>query len=223
MSIIEILRSLPNIPPYKTGTIYEVKNYDGTKEESSSKWCLNLYALFCEVFKFITEKISEDGYITVYWLSHPVFAMKLDGEYPQFKIFLGKDGIRNDKQKNALGENRPPRDCEWAPFVKGQSIGVRYAKNTGNYALHFEIILEYAAYYIHYLHFIEDKPTKTNSVWISVSIRKPTREDKQYLVSLEPDEFGHSEVMVADYTMGVFTVEPNTELKGVVKWMEIPE
>lgn len=39
----------------------------------------------------------------------------------------------------------------------------------------------------------------------------------------EPDEFGHSEVMVADYTMGVFTVEPNTELKGVVKWMEIPE
>ena len=41
--------------------------------------------------------------------------------------------------------------------------------------------------------------------------------------ALEPDEFGHSEVMVADYTMGVFTVEPNTELKGVVKWMEIPE
>ena len=223
MSIIEILRSLPNIPPYKTGTIYEVTNYDGTKETSSSKWCLNHYAFFCQTFKFITEKISEDGYTVVYWLSHPVFAMKLDGEYPQFKIFMGKDGVRNDKQRNELGENRPPRDCEWAPFVKGQSIGVQYAKNTGNYALHFEIVLHYAAYYIGYLKHIEDKPAELPVGWVLSKFQMPTREDKQYLVSLEPDEFGHSEVMVADYTMGVFTVEPNTELKGVVKWMEIPE
>ena len=223
MSIIEILRSLPNIPPYKTGTIYSVTNYDGTTEASSSKWCLNQYARFCHVFKFITEKISDDGYNVVYWLSHPVFAMKLEGNYPQFKIFMGREGFRNDERLNELGECRPPRNCEWAPFVRGQSIGVQYAKDTKNYALHLTIILHYAADYIYYLKHIEDKPADLPVGWVLAKFQMPTREDKQYLVSLEPDEFGHSEVMVADYTMGVFTVEPNTELKGVVKWMEIPE
>ena len=161
MSIISILKSLPNVPPYRTGTIYEVTNYDGTTEASMNKWCLNHYALFCHTFKYITEKISDDGYTVVYWLAHPVFAMKLDGTYPEFKLFMGKDGIRNDKQLNEIGEHRPPRDCEWAPFVRGQGIGVKYAKATGNYALHLEIILHYAADYIYYLKYIEEHPKES--------------------------------------------------------------
>lgn len=56
MSIISILKSLPNVPPYRTGTIYKVTNYDGTTEASMNKWCLNHYAFFCHTFKYITEK-----------------------------------------------------------------------------------------------------------------------------------------------------------------------
>lgn len=94
MSVIEILKSLPEINPHDCGVRYEFAGYDGVKQASSVKWCLENYARFCHALRFITEKDGDDGFTVVYWLSHPLFEIKVENGYPLFKIYIGKDGIR---------------------------------------------------------------------------------------------------------------------------------
>ena len=160
MSIISMISSLPEIPPSQVGATFYVTGYDGVKTASSSKYCLGLYAEFCKTFKFITEKVSDDGYTVVYWLSHPIFAMKFEKDYPEFKIFIGEEGTRNDVKLDD-GRHSPPLDCEWRPFVVGQGRGVKFAKATGNYVLHLDIVLHYSSAYIYFLKYLEEHPKES--------------------------------------------------------------
>ena len=148
MSVIEIFSSLPEIPPQTCGVVYSYTGYDGVNNPSSVKWCLTDYARFCHALKFITEKDGEDGYTTVYWLSHPLFEVKAENGYPKFRLYVGKDGIRND-----IFGAVPP--SEFSGFIHGQSVGIKFAKATKNYALHLDIILHYAAQYAWYLNKLE--------------------------------------------------------------------
>lgn len=156
MSVIEILKSLPEINPHDCGVRYEFAGYDGVKQASSVKWCLENYARFCHVLRFITEKDGNDGFTVVYWLSHPLFEIKVENGYPLFKIYVGKDGIRNDLAPKVM----PPN--EYDSFINGQSVGVRFAKKTRNYALHFDIILHYAARYAWYLNSLDNPKEQEN-------------------------------------------------------------
>lgn len=152
MSVIEIFSSLPEISPQTCGVGYSYTGYDGVNNPSSTKWCLTNYAFFCHALKFITEKDGEDGYTTVYWLSHPLFEVKAENGYPKFRIYVGKDGIRND----IFG--KVPLS-EFSGFIPGHSVGIKFAKATRNYALHLDIILHYAAGYAKYLNKLETEGT----------------------------------------------------------------
>lgn len=143
MSVIEILQQLPDAIPYHD---YSYTGYDGVTQHSVRKWCLYNYARFCAALKFITEKDGADGFTVVYCLSHPLFAIKYVAEmdYPVFKIFIGDNGIPNDKiicdDKNEL-----------KAFIASHSVAIKYAKATQNHALHFDMILHYASQYAWYM------------------------------------------------------------------------